>query len=87
MVEVNEKGVQIFRGFTVPWEWVDGMICGIIEKGDAEVITDPAVVALDVKLQEFVDNTKVKFDNVGKLKLEKALTMSMVKRFTPELLE
>lgn len=86
-MEVNEKGVEVFRGFTIKWEWVDGMICGMIEKGDAELITDPAVVALDVKLQEFVDNTKVKFDNVGKLKLEKALTMSMVKRFMPELLE
>ena len=86
MVEIKEKGLEVFKGFTIPWSWADGIICGIIEKGDAEVLTDPAVIAIDVKLQEFVDNTKFKFDNVGKAKLERAFTMSMVKKFMPELL-
>lgn len=85
MAEIVEKGIKIF-GFTVPWEWADGIICKIIEKGDAETITGPTVENLDAKLQEVVDNTKFQFDNVGKAKLEKALTMSMVKKFIPELL-
>ena len=87
MTGINEKGIEVFRGFTIPWAWADGIICGIIKKGDAEKLTDPAVDTLDEKLQEVVDNTKFQFDNVGKAKLEKAFTMSMVKKFMPELLK
>ena len=86
MTELTEKGVKLF-GFTIPWEWVDGIICGVIKKGDAETITEPIVENLDAKLQEIVDNTKIRFDNEGKAKLEKAFTMSMVKKFMPELLQ
>ncbi|MBA7586483.1 hypothetical protein ES708_28485 [subsurface metagenome] len=86
MAKVTELGIEVFPGFTVPWDWLDGMLCNLIEKGDAEVITDPAVGKLDVALQKIVDNTDFKFDNVGKAKLEKAFTLSAVKRFMPELL-
>ena len=85
MAEVTEKGIKIF-GFTVPWEWADGIICGLIEKGDAEKLTDPIVDTIDTKLQEIVDNTSFKFDNVGKTKLGKAFTMSMIRKYMPELL-
>lgn len=86
MVELKDKGVEIFRGFTVPWDWIDGFVIGLIEKGDASVITDPAVEKLDNALQGIVDNTKFKFDNAAKVKLQKAFTLSMMKRFMPELL-
>lgn len=86
MAKVTEIGLEIFPGFTIPWDWVDGILCGLIEKGDAEVITDPAIEKLDIALQKIVDNTDFKFDNVGKAKLEKAFTLSAVKRFMPELL-
>jgi len=86
MVKATEVGMEVFPGFTIPWDWLDGIICGLIEKGDAEVLTDPAVTTLDTNLQKVVDNTSFKFDNVGKAKLEKAFTMSMVKKFMPELL-
>jgi len=86
MAKINEKGMEVFPGITIPWDWVDAFICGLIAKGDAEVITDPVIEKLDVALQKLVDNTDFKFDNAGKLKLEKAFTMSMIKRFVPELL-
>jgi len=86
MAKVTELGMEVFPGFTIPWSWLDGILCGIIEKGDAEVLTDPAVENLDTALQRIVDNTTFKFDNVGKAKLEKAFTLSMVKKFMPELL-
>jgi len=85
MNEVTEKGIKIF-GFTIPWEWADGIICNMIEKGDAESITGPIVENLDAKLQKVVNNTKFEFDNVGKEKLGKAFAMSMVKKYMPELL-
>jgi len=86
MVELKEKGIEVIKGITLPWSWADGIICGIIEKGNAEALTDPAVEMLDKKLQAVVDNTSFQFDNIGKAKLEKAFTMSMVKKFMPELL-
>lgn len=86
MAEFKDKGIEIFRGFTIPWDWVDGFVIGLIEKADASLITDPAVEKLDDVLQGVVDNTDFKFDNAGKAKLEKAFTLSMVKKFMPELL-
>ena len=86
MAEITEVGLEIVPGINIPWDWVDNFICGLIEKGDAEVLTDPAVTKLDEALQKLVDNTSFKFDNVGKAKLEKAFTLSMVKKFMPELL-
>lgn len=83
-LKVKELGIE-FLGFTIPWSWLDSILCGLIEKGDAGVLTDTAVEKLDAKLQEIVDNTTFKFDNVGKAKLEKAFTLSMVKKFMPEL--
>lgn len=85
-MELKDKGIEVIKGIVLPWSWADGIICGIIEKGNAEVLTDPAVETIDNKLQDIVDNTTFKFDNVGKAKLEKAFTMSMVKKFMPELL-
>jgi len=85
-MEFKDKGIEVIKGITLPWGWADGIICGIIEKGNAETLTDPAVEVLDSKLQEIVDKTSFQFDNVGKEKLEKAFTMSMVKKFMPELL-
>lgn len=87
MVELKDKGIEVFRGFTVPWDWIDSFVIGLIEKADARLITDPAVEKLDDALQGVVDNTTFKFDNAGKVKLEKAFTMSMVERFMPELLQ
>ena len=86
MSKVTGTGIEVFPGFSIPWNWFDGVICNLIEKGDAETLTDPAVATLDDNLQKIVDNTTFKFDNVGKAKLEEAFTMSMVKRFKPELL-
>lgn len=86
MAEFKDKGIEIFRGFTIPWNWIDGIVCGLIEKGDAEILTDMAIEKADSKLQEIVDNTSFKFDNVGKAKLEKAFTLSMIKKYMPELL-
>lgn len=85
-LKVVEKGLEVFPGFTIPWDWVDGIICGLIDKGDAEILTAPLVEKADAELQKIVDNTSVKFDNVGKIKLTKAFTLSMVKKYTPELL-
>ncbi len=86
MVELKDKGIEVFRGFTVPWDWIDGFVIGLITKADAGLLTDPVVEKLDDALQNVVDNTKFKFDNAGKVKLQKAFTMSMVKKFMPELL-
>lgn len=84
-LKVKELGLE-YLGITIPWDWVDSILCGLIEKGDAGVLTDMAVEKVDAKLQEVVDNTSFRFDNVGKGKLEKAFTLSMVKKFMPELL-
>jgi len=86
MAKVTEVGVEVYPGIIIPWDWIDGILCGLIEKGDASIITDPAVEKLDLVLQGLVDNTDFKFDNVGKAKLEKAFTLSMVEKFMPELL-
>lgn len=86
MVKTTKVGMEVFPGITIRWQWIDGILCGIIEKVDAGVGTDLAVGKLDDALQKFVDNTEMEFDNAGKVKLEKAFTLSMVKRFMPELL-
>jgi len=86
MVKMTRVGMEVYPGITIKWGWIDGILCGIIEKVDAGVGTDLAVTKIDDVLQNFVDNTEMKFDNVGKSKLEKALTLSMVKKFMPELL-
>jgi len=86
VAKITEKGVEVFPGINIPWDWVDGMLCGLIEKGDASVITDPAVKKLDDALEKIVQDTSFKFDNVGKAKLLKALTLSMVEKYSPELL-
>lgn len=86
MAKVTELGVEVFPGFNIPWSWLDGILCGLIEKGDAEVLTEPAVGKLDDALETIVQNTTFKFDNIGKAKLLKALTISMVKKYSPELL-
>lgn len=87
MVKVTEAGLEVAPGINVPWGWVDKLLSDMIEKADAGVLTDPAIANIDNILQKLVDNTKIKFDNVGKAKLEKAFTLSMVKKFMPELLE
>jgi len=86
MSKFTELGIEIAPGITIPWGWVDGILCGIINKGDASVLTDPAVEKLDEALENLVQNTSFQFDNVGKVKLLKALTLSMVKKYQPDLL-
>lgn len=87
MVELKTEELGIkFLGFTIPWDWFDGIVCNVIEKADATVLTDPVVEKLDAALQKLVDKTEVQFDNAGKTKLLKALTLSMVKKYSPELL-
>ena len=86
MVKVTEVGMEVFPGITIPWDWVDGIICGLIEKGDASILTEPAVKKLDEALESVVKNTSFLIDDVGKVKLLKALTLSMVKKYSPELL-
>jgi len=84
---ITKEGLELAPGFSIPWMLVDGFICDIIEKGDAEALTSPAVLFLDGQLETLVQKTEFKFDNVGKQKLLRALTVSMVKKYTPELLE
>ncbi|MDP2365162.1 MAG: hypothetical protein Q8M94_15515, partial [Ignavibacteria bacterium] len=73
-LKVEELGIK-FLGFTIPWDWFDGIICNVIEKADATILTDPLVKKLDAALENIVDNTSVQFDNVGKAKLAKAFTL------------
>lgn len=87
VVKMTDVGIEVFPGIVIPWDWIDGLLIGLIEKVEAGVPIDIAIDRLDGMLQKMVDNTKVKFDNVAKTKLEKALTLSMVKHFMPELLE
>jgi len=88
MVKMTEVGMEVFPGFTIKWQWIDGILCGIIEKGEAGIndLAVKGVNKLDDALQAFVDRTELQFDNVGKSKIEKALTLAMVKKFMPELL-
>lgn len=89
MVVMKDSGLEIAPGIEIPWEWVDGILCGIIEKGEDKIneLSVTYVGKLDDTLQAFVDNNKLKFDNVGKDTLCKALTLGFVKRYMPELLE
>jgi len=84
---VLAKGLPVM-GFNVPWNWVDGLICGVIEKGEDTInaFAEIGVDKLDNSLQSFVDSTSFEFDNVGKTKVQKAVTLAMVKKFMPELL-
>lgn len=86
MVKMTDVGIEVFPGISIPWNWIDSILIGLIEKVEAGVPFDIAIDKLDEALQKLVDNTKVKFDNVAKAKLLKALTLSMVKHFSPELL-
>lgn len=84
--KITEKGVEVFPGINIPWDMIDGFLCGLIEKGDASILTDPVVKKLDDGLEKIVQDTSFKFDNVGKAKLLKALALSMVEKYSPELL-
>ncbi len=88
MPELKEKGIELFKGFTIPWDWVDGIVIGVIDKGDEAIkdLADKAVVTVDDVLQTLVDKTTCKFDNHGKGKVAEAFTLAMVKKFMPELL-
>lgn len=88
VVKTTEKGVEVFPGITVPWDWIDGILCGIIEKGEDGIIVlvDGGVDKLEAALQALVDNNSLKFDNVGKKVLCRAVTLAFVKRYMPELL-
>ena len=85
---MKESGMEVFPGFTIKWEWIDGILCGIIEKGEAGIndLAEKGVNKLDDSLQALVDNNALQFDNVGKDKIDKAFTLAMVKRHMPELL-
>lgn len=88
MVKSTKVGMEVFPGFTIKWEWIDGILCGIIEKGEAGIndLAEKGVNKLDDSLQALVDNNVLQFDNVGKDKIDKAFTLAMVKRHMPELL-
>lgn len=88
VVKTTEKGVEVFPGVTVPWDFIDGILCGIIEKGEDGIIilVDGGVDKLEAALQALVDNNSLKFDNVGKKVLSRAVTLAFVKRYMPELL-
>ena len=88
MVVYKDKGIEVVPGITIPWEWFDGILCGIIAKGEEGIKTlvDNGVGNLDDALQSLVDNNTVQFDNVGKRVLGRAITLAFVKRYMPELL-
>lgn len=88
MMITTKVGIEVFPGVTIKWEWVDGILCGIIEKGEAGInaLAVTGVNKLDNTLQLFVDKNELKFDNVAKDTISKALTLAMVKKHMPELL-
>jgi len=88
MPEIKEKGIEIFKGFTIPWDWIDGFAIGLIDKGGEAIedLAEKSVATVDDVLQALVDKTVCKFDNHGKEKVAKAFTLAMVKKFMPELL-
>ena len=89
MVIAKDSGLEIAPGIEIPWGWIDGILCGIIEKGadKADALAITYVGKLDDALQALVDNNNLKFDNVGKDTLCEAITLGFVKRYKPELLE
>lgn len=88
MVVYKDSGIEISPGIEIPWGWIDGILCSIIEKGEAGIndLAAKNVTKLNVALQTLVDNNSLKFDNVGKDKVTKAITLAFVKEFMPELL-
>lgn len=88
MVVYKDTGIEIAPGIEIPWGWVDGLLCGIIEKGEEGVqnLAVTNVAKLNDALQALVDNNTLKFDNVGKDVVTKAITLAFVKEFMPELL-
>jgi len=87
-VKTTEKGLEVFPGITIPWDWIDGILCNVIEKGEAQVqvLVDGGVGKMEAALQALVDNNSLKFDNVGKDVLCRVVTLAFVKRYMPELL-
>lgn len=76
-------------GFSIPWALIDSLIISALNSNEDRIEegTDFLVGLIDDKEEEFVNNTTFKFDNVGKEKVNKAWTKSMVKRYMPELLQ
>jgi len=87
-MKTTKVGMEVFPGFTIKWQWIDGILCGIIEKGEDGInaLAVTGVNKLDGTLQLFVDKNELQFDNVGKDVLCKAITLAFVKRYMPELL-
>ena len=88
MVVYKDKGIEVVPGITIPWEWFDGILCGIIAKGEDSInaLIDKGIGNIDVALETLVNNNSVEFDNVGKDVLCKAVTLAFVVRYMPELL-
>jgi len=88
MVVYKDEGMEVVPGIVIPWSWFDGILCGIIEKGEEgiNIVVDSGIGKLESALQALVDNNTVQFDNVGKAKLGKAVTLAMVKIYMPGLL-
>jgi len=87
-MKLTEKGLELVTGISIPWTWFDGILIGLIEKGEdaiGDLITNK-IAQGDEILQALVDNNNVLFDNVGKDMLCKAITIAFVKRYMPELL-
>jgi len=75
-------------GIKLP-SWLDALIVSAI-KNNSETIkkgTDFGVSAMDDFFEDLVQKTDFQFDNVGKEKVLKALTKSMVEKYMPELLQ
>ena len=85
MVVMKDSGIEISPGIEIPWGWVDGILCSIIEKGEAGInnLAAKNVTKLNVTLQALVDNNSLKFDNVGKDKVTKAITLAFASIFNP----
>ena len=88
MVVYKDKGIEVVPGITIPWDWFDGILCGIIAKGEDGIkdLVVGGVGKLDDALQSLVDNNTVQFDNVGKDVLCRAITLAFVIQYMPELL-
>ena len=88
MAKITETGLELVTGISIPWTWFDGILIGIIEKGEVVVNTlvTNGVIKCDAVLQALVDDNNVQFDNVGKDMLCKAVTLAFVKQYMPELL-
>ena len=87
MAVIKESGIELVPGIQIPWGFFDTFVCGLIESGEEGInaLAVTGVNSLDNALEKVVNNTSFQFDNIGKAKLAKAITVAMVKKYMPEL--